>query len=381
MVTLGQMVARQKALGRFGDFALRCDSLDDILHEACRLVGHSLDADFSKILEIAESGDLLLIKAGFGWTPGVVGSSLRMAEESSETYSIRLGEPVVVQDITTEKRFAFPSFLQDHGIRAMVNVPIFLPQGRPYGLLQVDATAPRPFGEHDIRFLLTYAAILGPVIDRLHKAHSLRAALEANRRLLLELQHRVKNHIAIVAGLVNMRVRHVTSEEARSELAGIGARVETLRLVHEQLYVAGTTERIGLRPFLTALAGNLCRLHGGEGKVHLETDLEDVELSPDLAVPLGLIVNEFVTNSLKHAFDGRGGTIRLAGEVADDDRLRLLMRDDGKGLPRGDVEPSGTGTGMKLIRGLAGQINAETQWSTGGGGTGLSLDLPRAYRR
>lgn len=384
MANLEQLVARQKALGRFGDFALRCDDLDEILHEACRLVGDALGADFSKILEIEEGGERLLVKAGFGWRNGVVGSRLPMGEKSSETYSIEEGTPVVVQDIATETRFEFPAFLQEHGVRAMVNVPIILPQGKAYGLLQVDAAEPRPFGEEDIEFLLTYAAILGPVIDRLHKAHSLRGALDINRRLLQELQHRVKNHIAIVARLVNMRVRHVESEEARAELAGIATRVETLRLVHEQLYTAGKTDRVGLRPFLTALVENICRLHDGEGSVRIDTQIDDAELSPDLAVPLGLIVNEFVTNSLKHAFDDRGGTIAVSGEVADNDRLRIHLRDDGKGLP-GTTEgasaaETGTGTGLKLIRGLARQIDADAQWSADQGGTRLTLELPRTYR-
>lgn len=378
-----QLVARQKALGRFGDFALRCDSLDDILHEACRLVGDALGTDFAKILEIEEGGERLLVKAGIGWKPGVVGSRLPMSDESSKTYSIRSAKPVVVQDITMEARFEFPAFLQEHGVRAMVNVPIILPQGKPYGLLQVDAAEPRPFGEEDIEFLLTYAAILGPVIDRLHKSHSLREALDVNRRLLQELQHRIKNHIAIVAHMVDMRVRYVESEEARAELAGIAARVETLRLVHEQLYAAGTTEHVGLRPFVTTLVRNICKLHDDQAAVRVETELDDADLSPDLAVPLGLIVNEFVTNSLKHAFDGRGGTILVSGERVANDRLRLHLRDDGKGLTGTDegapAAETGMGTGLRLIRGLARQIDADAQWSADQRGTRLTLELPRIY--
>lgn len=382
MASLEQLVARQKALGRFGHFALQCDNLDDILHEACRLVGDALGTQFSKILEIEESGERLLVKAGYGWKPEVVGSSLQMSDESSETYSIRFAKPVIVQDIMAEGRFAFPAFLREHEVRAMVNVPIMLPLGKPYGLLQVDATEPRPFGEEDIEFLLTYAAILGPVVDRLHKAHSLATALDINRRLLQELQHRIKNHIAIAARLVNMRARHAVSEEARAELAGVAARVETLRLVHEQLYAAGTTERVGLRAFVTALVENICKLHDDQAEVRVEIQLDDADLSPDLAVPLGLIVNEFVTNSLKHAFNGRGGTILVSGERMADDRLCLHLRDDGKGLPRtNDGAPAAeTGTGLKLIRGLARQIDADAQWPTGQGGTQLTLDLPRTYR-
>ncbi|MCA1971330.1 MAG: sensor histidine kinase [Caenispirillum sp.] len=130
------------------------------------------------------------------------------------------------------------------------------------------------------------------------------------------------------------------------------------------------------------LVENICKLHDDVAAVRVETRFDDADLSPDLAVPLGLIVNEFVTNSLKHAFDGRGGTILVSGERVADDRLHLHLRDDGKGLTRtNDGAPAAeTGTGLKLIRDLARQIDADAQWSTGQGGTQLTLDLPRAYR-
>ena len=95
-------------------------------------------------------------------------------------------------------------------------------------------------------------------------------------------------------------MKETRSEEARGELTAIGERIETLRLVHEQLYVAGTADRLRLRPFVMRLVDNLSHLHEGQsGKVRLDFAVEDVELGPDLAVPLGLILNEFVTNSLK----------------------------------------------------------------------------------
>jgi GAF domain-containing protein len=97
-----------------------------------------------------------------GWNPGVVGKArIPMNERSSETYSIEAAEPVTTSDIDKEERFAFPHFLKEHGVAAIVNVPIFLPGGTPYGLLQVDSRAPRDFDAEDIEFLRTYATILG----------------------------------------------------------------------------------------------------------------------------------------------------------------------------------------------------------------------------
>ena len=377
-----QMMARQRVLADFGDLALRSDDLDEVLTEACRLVGEALGTDLAKILEIEPDRRCLLVRAGVGWRPGVVGETrLPMHERSSETYSIEAGRPVITRDIGEEDRFEFADLLKEHGVVALVNTPVFLPGGRPYGLLQVDSREPRDFAEEDIEFLRTYATILGPVIDRLHKAHSLREALDANRRLLQELQHRVKNHIGIITSLVDIRLRQVTSEEARRELEAVGERIETLRLVHEQLYAAGSADRLRLRPFITQLIENLCQLHEGQsGEVRLDFAVEEAELAPEVAVPLGLILTEFVTNSLKHAFDGRGGAIAVAVEAPEGGGLRVRVSDDGRGLPsepRAAAGP-GSGTGMRIIDALAGQIDAEPVWSSPrSGGTALSLETHR----
>jgi two-component sensor histidine kinase len=380
MPNLDEMVERQRVLAAFGEFALRCEDLDAVLTECCRLVAAALNADLAKVMEIEQDGEHLLIRAGVGWRPGVVGEiRLPMCEQSSEQYSIRQGRPVITKDIAHEDRFVLPPFLKDHGVVALVNTPIFLPGGKPYGLLQVDMCEPRDLDEQDIEFLRTYTAILGPVIDRLHKAHSLKVALETNKRLFQELQHRVKNHIMIITGVVRMRARAVQGEEARLALAAVAERIEALRLVHEQLYMRGAVEGLRLRPYIVQLVENLCHLHQEQaGRVRLTFDIEEAELPPDIALPLGLILNEFVTNTLKYAFDGKGGEIAVSLERSTGNRFQLLARDNGKGLPPAGQVPAraGSGTGFKLMEGLARQIGARPVWSRPEGkGTCLWLEF------
>ncbi|MCR0983095.1 PAS domain S-box protein [Roseomonas populi] len=176
------IMGRQQVLADFGQLALRSQDLDMLLQEACRLVGKALGTGRSKILEIGDEGRSLLVRAGVGWDPGIVGHlSMRMKERTSETFAIEAGEPVVTQDIRSEDRFVFPPFMRDAGVVAFVNVPIIRPGGRAYGLLEVDATEPRDFGEDDSGFLRTYTTIIGPVIDRLLMAQELRSAEERFR--------------------------------------------------------------------------------------------------------------------------------------------------------------------------------------------------------
>ncbi|MGI4942914.1 MAG: GAF domain-containing protein, partial [Janthinobacterium lividum] len=147
MPELAQMVKRQQVLADFGDLTLHSESLDEILTEACRLVGEALGTHRAKILEIQQHEECLLVRAGVGWSSGIVGQvRLPMSEHSSETFAITAGEPVITQDISKEDRFELPPFLREAGVVALANVPIFLPGGLAYGLLQVDAGEPRSFG-------------------------------------------------------------------------------------------------------------------------------------------------------------------------------------------------------------------------------------------
>jgi PAS domain S-box-containing protein len=181
-----QMMKRQQVLADFGEFALHSDRLDEVLHEACRLVGEALGTGRAKILEIQDGGKSLLVRAGVGWDPGIVGRlRLRVGEHSSETFAIRESRPIITQDIRKEARFPVPDFMKAAGVIALANVPIRLPGGKAYGLLQVDATEPRSFGDADTEFLRTYATILGPVIDRLQKVGNLRLT-EERFRLVVE---------------------------------------------------------------------------------------------------------------------------------------------------------------------------------------------------
>ena len=297
MPTYEKLLKRQKVLAQFGDFALHSEDLDEILTHACHLVSQALETDLAKILEINHDKQELLVKAGVGWPPGIVGKKrLPLAKRSSETYSVAKGVPVVTPNMLLEQRFEFADFLKEAGVVAIVNVPIFLPgkEKVAYGLLQVD----------------------------------------------------------------------------------IGERVETLRLVHEQLYVAGKADQLELRPYVSLLVESLCRMHDGHsGKVRLVFDIADVELTPEQAVPLGLILNEFVTNSLKYAFTEQGGVIAVSIAPCADGRVRVHLSDDGRGLPTfAHTSRPGSGTGMKIIEGLARQLGAKPVW-TSTRGTALSLEF------
>lgn len=363
-----EMVKRQRVLADFGDFALGCEDLQQILTEACRLIADALDTPLAKVLEIDREKDRALVRAGVGWRPGIVGHEyIELDQRSSESFALEAAKPVAMQDVSTEDRFDVPGFMKEHGVVALINVPIFLPGSRPYGLLQVDDREPRKFSEEDTEFLRTYATILGPVIDRLHKVSELQEAHDRNATLLRELQHRVKNDLAVIQALVKLRARRA-SPEGQAELRVLQERLETLRLVHAQLDAGKAADRLLLKPYVEQLLENLRTLRSHEAAdVRLEIDVdENLEVSRDVAAPLGLILNEFATNSFKYAFDALEGVLTVKIEPSGKERAKLVARDNGVGLGREHAN-SGTRSGIGLINSLSRQIGGEARWSSGEG--------------
>ena len=375
-----RLLAQQTALARFGELALHSDNLEEILHDACRLVAEGLGTDLAKVLELQPDGRTLLVRAGVGWEPGVVGKvTLSASEGSSEGHALRTGDPVVSLAVPEETRFPVAAFVVEHGVQSLVNVVVIGADGRPpYGVLEVDSREHRDFAEDDISFLRTYANMLAAAVERLRAHEEVRARATDNERLLRELQHRVKNNLQVMVGLVQLQLRRSTEPETKTALRAVGQRVDALRLLHDKLYVSGDVDRIDLGAYLADVASTLLRFHEEEGThIRLVLEAKRIIVSPEQAAPFGLMVNEFITNSLRHAFICGEGTIGLRLEPARGDAARLTLWDDGRGLP---PERSG-GTGMRMIDGLARQLAARTEWSMGtGNGARLSVLVPLNQR-
>jgi len=181
------LLRHEAVLARFGELALRSDDLGEILTEACDLVCEALGTDLAKVMALQEDGETLLVRAGVGWKPDVVGQvTIKMMDHTSESHAFKTGEPVISPDIDRETRFTYPAFLTDNGVRALANVLIIGGMNRPpFGILQVDSRTPRQFTDDDTAFLRSYANLLAAAVDRLRVFGEMRNG-EARLRLALE---------------------------------------------------------------------------------------------------------------------------------------------------------------------------------------------------
>jgi len=197
---------------------------------------------------------------------------------------------------------------------------------------------------------------------------ALRHALEDKNTLLKELYHRVKNNLQLIISLFNLQARTLRDGRAQRALSEAASRVRAMSLVHERLYQSRSLGTICLDDYVGELCDQLASAGAAARRgIAIVLEVAPVDVGLDLAVPLGLLLNELVSNSLKHAFpEGRRGTIRVtlalqAGEGGDkaEETLRLTVHDDGIGLPP-DVDRTTLPTlGLRLVSALSEQLHAK----------------------
>ena len=193
-------------------------------------------------------------------------------------------------------------------------------------------------------------------------AHS----LEEKEVLLRELHHRVKNNLAVITSLLSLQSSHMGSKSAEEILQESRNRIMSMALVHEQLYQTKDFSNIRILNYLESLLMNIVSSYGpGKGMVVIERDIADISISIDVLIPLGLIVNELVTNSLKHAFGpGQKGLIKVSFTNPGANDYVITVSDDGKGMPEDlDVEKSDT-LGLKLVNILAAQLEGSLKFES-----------------
>jgi len=200
-------------------------------------------------------------------------------------------------------------------------------------------------------------SIVRDITDRRRAEDQIQASLREKEALLREIHHRVKNNLQVTSSLLRLQAGMIDDPGVREVFASTQNRIRSMALVHEKLYQSTNLSRIDFAEYVTALADLLFKSYAIDPKaIEFRIEGEKVFLSVDTAVPCGLIVNEILSNALKHAFpDDRHGEIVVTLRRFDS-MCKMTVRDNGVGLPGDDASESKRTLGLQLVRGLVQQI-------------------------
>lgn len=193
---------------------------------------------------------------------------------------------------------------------------------------------------------------------------------EQKEILLKEIHHRVKNNLQVISSLLSLQSHNIEDQTALSAVKEGQNRVKSIALIHQKLYQHEDISRVDFYEYVTELIYHLRSTFRTTSEVDIDVDTHDLTLDIDTAVPLGLIVNELVSNSFKYAFQGKEEgkiKIELSGTEDNLDRLHLSVADDGIGMPQGIDIDNTDSLGLKLVRMLCTQLDGEMTYSNGKG--------------
>jgi two-component system, sensor histidine kinase PdtaS len=352
---LRRSLQRQAAIARFGTRVLVAIDLDALLQQAVEEVALAVNAEYVKILEYCPGSKELLIRAGVGWKEGVVGhATLAVHMRSPAGRSYLTNEPTRISDIQQSEEFDRTDIIADHGIISLVNVPIAW-DSHIFGVLEIDSRTFTDFLDETIHFLQGFAHLLAAAIQRKQQE-------EEREVLFRELQHRIKNSLQMILTLLKL-------EQRKGDPNGfdrVNEAVRAISLAYDQLQGSQEIKQVKLEEYLGKLCSQIIPSLIGSRPVQVESDIEPAGLDFDKAVILGLIVNELVTNSVKHAFGEDGGIIKVAFHVKEGEGV-LVVEDDGQGISTGDQARLGMGSQLlpAMARQLGGALEMDTEHRPG----------------
>lgn len=249
---------------------------------------------------------------------------------------------------------------------------------------------PRQFTEEDCEIIsqiskqLTVAFTQAKLQSDLRiQAISLQNSLKEKEILLKEVHHRVKNNLQIISSLLYLQSRELTDDKMITVFKDSETRIRSMSLVHEKLYQSDDLSHIKLKEYIVSLSDFIKDTYGhGFSPIHFDYDIDDISLSIDTIIPLGLIINELVSNALKYAFNdldfrhGRDNVLSIKLKSQDSKNLVVIIQDNGIGLPEGLDITNTKSLGLKLVNMLSKQLGGRLQVLSANG-TQCSIYIPQ----
>jgi PAS domain S-box-containing protein len=297
--------------------------------------------------------------------------------EDNVTYALRetpcgdaAGKAICCFPKSVRHLFPNDAVLQEMAAESYAGTTLWSGDGKPIGLIAAISRKPleNPALAEMVLGLVSIRA--AGELERRESAEALRRMVSQKETLLKELQHRVKNNLNVVSSLLDLEADNLTDEGARKVFLEARTRIESIATIYERLYLSEDLATVDLGQYVRDLADYIFRTYEIDpGRAFLTVDTDAVMLETKRVVPLGLILNELISNSLKYSLGAGRGEIRVSVKRAGG-RAELAVSDHGPGLPPGLDPYEATSMGMELVRMLAQELRGDLVYESG---TGLAV--------
>ena len=341
-----------------------------MLEDVCRIivevggyrlawVGYALDDSAKTVKPVAHFG----FEDGYLDTVNITWADTERGRGPTGT-SIRTGKTIIAQDFLSYEGYGpWRSRALERGYAASIAVPLTLGE-TCLGALNVYAAEPHAFNADEARIMeelsqdLTFGIIaLRDRMERRKMEEAISASLKEKEILLKEIHHRVKNNLQVMSSLLNLQTQYLSDPKAREVFKESIGRVKTMALIHDKLYRSENLSRIYFPAYVNDLVGDLINTYALGKGIELSLDVDPVSFDIDTAIPLGLIINELVSNALKHSFQRMvGGTINV-NLKSESTGATLVVSDTGVGFPESLDFRNTSSLGMQLVVTLVEQLD------------------------
>jgi two-component sensor histidine kinase len=339
--------------------------IDKAINDSLRMIGKFVDADRVYIFEF----DFVnrTTSNTYEWcAEGITEEIENLQQISFEAVDYFMkehldGQVINIPDIYQyEPKDESRKILEAQGIKSLIAVPMML-NGNSLGFIGFDSVKhKKQYTDLEINLLKTYAQIIVNVMERQRKEKILIEALEEKALLMNEIHHRVKNNLQVISSLLYLQSIYISDPNLIEILQNSRNRVEAMALLHEKIYQSKDIKSFNFKSYIEKIAEQLVNQYAITSlDIVLKTNIENIKLDIDQSILCGLIVNELITNALKHAFQGfKKGKIEISINE-DEGIVNLSIKDNGRGL-REDFIPSKNATlGIQLVARLVKQLEGQ----------------------
>jgi two-component sensor histidine kinase len=279
-------------------------------------------------------------------------------------------------ETTTAELYDF--YLKPHDIQSLMDIPVRI-EGEMIGVICFENVgAPREWTLQEQKYGLVAAQMLSLTIESYNKRKAMQAlevALNEKTVLLQEVNHRVKNNLSIVSSLLNLQSQKSHDEYHKQLFMECRNRIDSIAAVHELIYKAKSYSQLNFKEYLNQLIDHISASYKSKEHIKIQKGITDVHISIAAAIPLGLIVNELITNAYKHAFTNKKEGLIEISLLENNNQVFLTIKDNGSGFDK-NVAPKNS-IGMEILGGLIEQIDGTYSLNSDAKGTVFKISFSR----